>query len=59
VVVISGLATVKTAMKVLSYWIADFVVKDDLEDQLPLIMKHAEMIRQGRVEQLILSHESP
>jgi DNA-binding NtrC family response regulator len=59
VVVISGLATVKTAMKVLSYGIVDFVVKDDLEDQLPLVMKRAEMIRQGRVEQLILRRESP
>lgn len=59
VVVISGLATVKTAMKVLAYGIVDFVVKDDLEDQLPLVMKRAEMIRQGRVEQLILRRESP
>ncbi len=58
VVVISGLATVKTAMKVLSCGIVDFIVKDDLEDQLPVIMRRAEMIRQGRVEQLILRRES-
>ena len=59
VVVISGLATVKTAIKVLAYGIVDFVVKDDLEDQLPIIMRRAELIRQGRVEQLILRRESP
>ena len=58
IVVISGLASVKTAMKVMQEGIVDFIVKDDLEDQLPIIMRRAELIRQGRVEQLILRHES-
>ncbi|MDP8240677.1 MAG: sigma-54 dependent transcriptional regulator [Candidatus Hatepunaea meridiana] len=58
IVVISGLASVKTAMKVLKEGIVDFIVKDDLEDQLPVIMRRAELIRQGRVEQLILRRES-
>lgn len=58
IVVISGLASVKTAMKVLQEGIVDFIVKDDIEDQLPVIMRRADLIRQGRVEQLILRHES-
>jgi len=58
VVVISGLASVKTALKVLQEGIVDFIVKDDLEDQLPIVMRKAELIRQGRVEQLILRREA-
>jgi len=58
VVVISGLASVKTAMKVLQEGIVDFIVKDDLEDQLPVVMRRAELIRQGCVEQLILRREA-
>ena len=58
IVVISGLASVKTAMEVLQEGIVDFIVKDDIEDQLPLIMKRAELIRQGRIEHLILRRES-
>ncbi len=58
IVVISGLASVKTAMRVLQEGIVDFIVKDDLEDQLPVIMRRADLIRRGRVEQLILRRES-
>ena len=45
-------------MKVLQKGIVDFIVKDDLEDQLPVIMRRAELIRQGRIEQLILRWDS-
>jgi len=58
VVVISALTSVKTAMKVLQEGIVDFIVKDDLEEQLPVVMKKAELIRQGRIEQLILRREA-
>ena len=58
IVVISALTSVKTAMKVLQEGIVDFIVKDDLEDQLPVIMRRAELIREGRVEHLILRRES-
>ena len=57
VVVISALTSVKTAMKILKEGIVDFIVKDDLEDQLPLIMRRAELIRKGQIENLILRHE--
>ena len=58
IVVISALTSVKTAMKVLQEGIVDFIVKDDLEDQLPVIMRRAELIRQGRIEHLILRREA-
>ena len=57
IVVISALTSVKTAMKILKEGIVDFIVKDDLEDQLPLIMRRAELIRKGQLEHLILRHE--
>ena len=57
IVVISALTSVKTAMKILKEGIVDFIVKDDLEDQLPVIMRRAELIRKGQVEHLILRHE--
>ena len=58
IVVISGLTTVKTAMEVLEEGIVDFIVKDNLENQLPVIMRRAELIRQGQVERLILHRQS-
>ena len=58
IVVISALTSVKMAMKILREGIVDFIVKDDLEDQLPIIMRRAELIKQGYLEHLILRHES-
>ena len=58
IVVISALASTKMVLKILQEGIVDFIVKDDLEDQLPMIMRRAELIRQGRIEQLILRRES-
>ena len=59
IVVISALASTKMVLRILQEGIVDFIVKDDLEDQLPMIMRRAELIRQGRIEQLILRRESP
>jgi len=58
IVVISALASTNMVLKILQEGIVDFIVKDDLEDQLDMIMKRAELIRQGRIEQLILRTES-
>jgi DNA-binding NtrC family response regulator len=58
IVVISALASTKMVLRILQEGIVDFIVKDDLEDQLPMIMLRAELIRQGRIEQLILRRES-
>ena len=58
IVVISALASTKMVLKILQEGIVDFIVKDDLEDQLPMIMRRAELIRQGRIEHLILRRES-
>ena len=58
IVVISALASTKMVLRILQEGIVDFIVKDDLEDQLPMIMRRAELIRQGRIEQLILRRES-
>ena len=58
IVVISALASTKMVLKILQEGIVDFIVKYDLEDQLPMIICRAELIRQGRIEQLILRRES-
>ena len=58
IVVISALTSTKMVLRILQEGIVDFIVKDDLEDQLPMIMRRAELIRQGRIEQFILRRES-
>ena len=54
VVVISGMQSVKTALKVLSVGVVDYIVKEELIDQLPVILKKIELIRRGQIESLML-----
>lgn len=54
VVIVSAMAYVQTALKILQEGIVDYIVKEDLQEQLPLIHRRAELIRKGRVESLLL-----
>ncbi|MDK9699340.1 MAG: sigma 54-interacting transcriptional regulator [bacterium] len=56
VVVISALQNTSTTLQILKLGIADFIVKDELEEQLPVVLKRADLIRHGRVDNLLLRH---
>ncbi len=54
VVIVSGLQSIRTAVDLMLLGIADYVVKDQIEEQLPLILLRAEQARQGQIDQLLL-----
>lgn len=56
VVVISAMQNTATTIQILRLGIVDFIVKDELEDQLAIVLKRATLIRQGRVDNLLLRH---